>query len=415
MSSNAETFLTILALAYGASKIGGTKPPIVCPDGYHEENGVCVVNDPGPDAIPPGVSIHSPVNGASIVAGTFNVFGTASDNILVQSVKVGIFTTSGSTAIPYKAASGTTNWSASFTLSTPGPFVIKSEATDSAGNKATFETTITITSGPITCPAGQHLENGVCVPDEPTTGQLDEYGILKIYGDSSPAIFLKNPGYSRTQNNTRDQFFFPYPDSGPQASFLPMESTSYQNIDFTADDETGYKVWGGKHTGSGDNNTTRQGRCYGCGINKNGTPHIMKEFPYHPQGSYSLETSKLKYINPSFPKNGSMPTLGDIQHRMIGHKYVIYLKDGKAYMEYYVDTAPFVNGKPQNQWQLMYTCVDDGTWGDVVYTTNQGILFGGIAYWVIRIDDVGAKTGTYGISCRKIDPNTKLKTFTGQW
>ncbi len=82
--------------------------------------------------VPPTISVLAPTNGA-VIAGNFQISGTASDSVGLQSVQVqmdnGIWTT----------AAGTTSWSLNLNSSNflNGPHVISARATDTSGNVST--------------------------------------------------------------------------------------------------------------------------------------------------------------------------------------------------------------------------------------------------------------------------------------
>ena len=105
-------------------------------------NEVAATPRPSPDSTAPSIAISSPANNTVVSSTTVAVTGTASDNVAVQTVEL---STDGTT---WTAASGTTTWSGSVTLHA-GTNVIYARATDTSGNRATVQITVTLqTSGP---------------------------------------------------------------------------------------------------------------------------------------------------------------------------------------------------------------------------------------------------------------------------
>ncbi|MBL9157086.1 MAG: peptidoglycan DD-metalloendopeptidase family protein [Verrucomicrobiales bacterium] len=85
-----------------------------------------------PDTTSPSLSISSPSNGASFSGSTISMSGSASDNVGVSQVQYRV--NSGS----WSAASGTTSWSASVTLS-PGSNTLEARAIDTSGNPSSIQ------------------------------------------------------------------------------------------------------------------------------------------------------------------------------------------------------------------------------------------------------------------------------------
>ncbi len=92
-----------------------------------------------PDIVSPGVSITSPVNGASLTSRTVNLTGTASDNLEVAEVEVSLDNAT------WMKANGTTSWSATLSLS-EGKNTIYVRVTDTSGNIATSTISVTAPS-----------------------------------------------------------------------------------------------------------------------------------------------------------------------------------------------------------------------------------------------------------------------------
>ena len=124
------------------------------------------------DATPPAVAITAPSNGAT-VAGTVNVTGTSSDNVLVSSVAISV---DGGT---YSIATGTANWS--FNLNTlslaNGAHTFQAEAWDTSSNTSTSTVVNVTVNNPIV--------NGCSVPSgsynhtyyvDPVNGSMSNNG-----------------------------------------------------------------------------------------------------------------------------------------------------------------------------------------------------------------------------------------------
>jgi hypothetical protein len=106
------------------------------------------ITDPTPpsytwvvDTTPPTSAITSPISGATVMAATITISGTASDKgTLVQKVEVSM--DGGST---WNSATGTTSWSYGWNVPADGTYTIKSRATDGAGNVEVPGAGITVT------------------------------------------------------------------------------------------------------------------------------------------------------------------------------------------------------------------------------------------------------------------------------
>lgn len=98
-----------------------------------------------PDTTPPTIKITAPANNSLLSSLNVTVNGTATDDTAVALVEV---STDGANWI---AATGTASWTATLTLK-PGPNTIYARATDTAGNKATTQVTVTVqlpSNGPL--------------------------------------------------------------------------------------------------------------------------------------------------------------------------------------------------------------------------------------------------------------------------
>lgn len=231
--------------------------------------------------------------------------------------------------------------------------------------------------------------------DQPT-GDEDKFGVKKIKADVSNGKWFDSPNYKRSSHNTgtRDTF------SMEVGEMLNLESTGYFTVKATKDsEELSIKIFGGNHTGDGDNDETRQGRCYGLGVGFSGRPQIYKEFPHHAEGSKHLDKAVF---------SGQLgQSIGEIRGRNFGLKIISYIKPetpNQVNFECWIDNKGIVNGKPTNDWKLFYTCVDKGDWAGEPYLENQGIKHGGKGIYYVRIDTVTDKTVADFVSVREIKP-----------
>ncbi len=95
------------------------------------------VSEPLADTTAPTISITSPAEDAVLMSATVTIMGTASDDVALETVEVSV------DGLNWLAASGTTSWSASVTL-TEGDSTIRVRATDTSGNVATETVSVTV-------------------------------------------------------------------------------------------------------------------------------------------------------------------------------------------------------------------------------------------------------------------------------
>jgi hypothetical protein len=116
------------------------------------------------DQVPPTSVINSPSNGASLQANqAVTISGTASDASGISRVDVSV-----NGGVSWQTASGTTNWSYSWTPTTSGSFVVRSRAVDNAGNTESAGTppaanaiTVTVSGGSSSNPCPCTVFNGI--------------------------------------------------------------------------------------------------------------------------------------------------------------------------------------------------------------------------------------------------------------
>lgn len=170
------------------------------------------------------------------------------------------------------------------------------------------------------------------------------------------------------------------------------------------------KLLSGGHTGSGDNNTTRQGQCYAVGVNQNGSLHLAKEYPHHPTTPKAYD--KIQYLDNSW-KN-----LGNIKNKFVLMKIIYYpvtRTDGKKgmRMEWWFDKKALSTGKLENDWKQMAFAEDYGDWGSKFgppHLENNGIKYKGkVLGFYVRIDQKQEPVKFSYQGCHEIGENpTKL-------
>jgi len=134
-ASGTESWSASVTLPSGSNTIYAQATDI---NGNHTETSITVTYNP-PDTTLPVISITSPTADQIFTTNAITVNGTASNNVGVVEVKVGV---SG----VYTTASGTESWNAPVTLES-GSNTIYARATDTAGN--TRETSVTVTYNPL--------------------------------------------------------------------------------------------------------------------------------------------------------------------------------------------------------------------------------------------------------------------------
>jgi hypothetical protein len=163
-------------------------------------------------------------------------------------------------------------------------------------------------------------------------------------------------------------------------------------------EEYSFKIHGGTHTGEGDNDTTKQGRCIALGLQQDGKPSFKIEFPHH--NDTPDFSDKVEFFDPNFK------SVGNVKDKWIGIAgfAIVDKTQNKAWYELWVDTSGLVDGKPQNKWRPMYRVENaPGKFVKDLYTENQGIKHGGQGIFYLRIDTVTYKTEVYGFKVYEID------------
>jgi hypothetical protein len=154
------------------------------------------------DSESPVSIISNPLNGATIPANTtITISGTASDNQLVAGVEVSV-----DGGLSWHIASGTTNWSYSWTVSASGIYTIKCRGFDDSGNMEgeTASNVVSITvsgSAPVNFPLSLFAPGSAPATVDANDGQSIELG-MKFQSAEAGFItgirFYKGPGNTGT-------------------------------------------------------------------------------------------------------------------------------------------------------------------------------------------------------------------------
>lgn len=175
----------------------------------------------------------------------------------------------------------------------------------------------------------------------------------------------------------------------------------------TADDQFDMKRCGGQHSGNGEGNKEKQGRCYPVGLmvkpGKSTTGYFAKEYPHHSDTPKHIE--QIKYE--------SFKEIPDVNGKTIGIQTIGWITGKKTYkMVCYIDKSVMDRNvdelvEPPNKWEKFFEVEDDGSFEGDPYLTNQGIEFGGGSMFMYgRLDHVTIDKHD------KDNPTTKVK-FAG--
>jgi hypothetical protein len=213
--------------------------------------------------------------------------------------------------------------------------------------------------------------------------KVDAQGVVMIYAPKAGGqVITANDTYQKESEHDGQSRTSLYSKSEYIAG--SGELTEYFVMDLGKDSEQNApKLLSGGHTGSGDSDTTRQGRCYAVGINQNGTLHLAKEYPKHPDTPKFYD--KIKYVDPNWRG------LGQIANKSVGMKIIYYPieKDGKKgmHLEWWFDVKHLDTGKLENDWKQCAYADDFGDWEGEPYFENNGVVFNGkVLGFYIRID-----------------------------
>src|SRR5450432_4795477 len=187
------------------------------------------------DLTPPASIITAPANASSSPVGvTITITGTASD---VGGVVAGVeVSTDGGTT--WQVATGTNNWTFSWSPGLEGPYTIKSRAFDDSGNMEDGTVTsgpnvINITITPAICPC--HIFNAQ-VPADATNndGQPIEVGVKFR---SSEAGYITGIRFYKSTGNTGTHIGELYATDGTRlasATFTGETATGWQTVSFSS-------------------------------------------------------------------------------------------------------------------------------------------------------------------------------------
>jgi hypothetical protein len=217
--------------------------------------------------------------------------------------------------------------------------------------------------------------------------KVDAQGIVMIYApkQGGQVVTAKETNQKESKHNTgtRSSLYSNKPYSANNG-----ELTEYFIMDLSDDGEQNApKLLSGGHTGSGNNNETKQGQCYAVGVNQNGTLHLAKEYPHHPTTPKAYD--KIQYLNPNWKNLG-----GNIRNKLVGMKIIYFpvTKNGKTgmHIEWWFDKKGLQTGKVENDWVQMAFTEDFGDWGSKFgppHLENMGVKYNGkILGFYIRID-----------------------------
>lgn len=219
-----------------------------------------------------------------------------------------------------------------------------------------------------------------------TTGKLDAQGVRMIYAPKAggQVVIATETNQKESSHNTGSRTSL-YSNKPYSANCGELTEGFIMNLSDNGE-QNAPKLLSGGHTGSGDNDETRQGQCYAVGVNQNGTLHLAKEYPHHPTTPKAYD--KIQYLDPNWK------SLGDIKNKKVFMK-IIYFPVEKAgkqgmHMEWWFDKKALETGKLENDWQQMAFAEDFGDWGAKFgppHMINNGVKYNGkILGFYIRID-----------------------------
>lgn len=220
-------------------------------------------------------------------------------------------------------------------------------------------------------------------PSIPSGAKVDAQGIVMIYAakEGGQVVTAATTNQKESDHNTgsRTSLYSNSPYSATSG-----ELTEYFSMDLgDSGEQNAPKLLSGGHTGSGDNDETRQGCCYAVGVNENGTLHLAKEWPHHPVTPKAYD--KINYVDQAWKNLG-----GSIKNKLVGMKIIYYPADGGTKMEWWFDKKGLETGKVENDWKQMAWAHDKGDWGDKfgpALVENQGVKYKGkVMGFYIRID-----------------------------
>jgi len=320
------------------------------------------------DTTKPKVAITSPTDGSTVLTGTMQVKGTASDNSGgsgVQKVEVRLDTHSYKVATP-KATGDWSTWSISFSVTTTGEHTFSAKVTDKAGNQAWHPVDITASSTSSGSSSTDKFGVKILYP----TKSGGEQWFLDMNDPKSDPRF--DPGASLTKNSdgswkikssqvrmnvhTSDGYDPDDIDTYNQKTLATqgymqtskdwrnVEVTGYVKFNSASSDNLSWYTRGGKHYDEDCEGTAYKGRLFYY----SGETGFAKE-QWH-SGGYAFSSSK--------------DVTSSIMDRWIGFKFIVYntVQNGKtvAVLESWLNDA----GDKTSSWKKVVSRVDSGGWGD---------------------------------------------------
>lgn len=319
------------------------------------------------DTAKPKVTITKPSNGATLLVGTIQVTGTASDNSGgsgVGRVDVRLDTHSYKLATP-KASGDWSTWSISFSEKDTGTHKFSAKVTDKAGNKAWYSVSITVSSvsgGSTSDKFGVKIvyptkTNGeqwfMNMADADSDSRLDVGNSITKNSDGSWKIksskvrmnVLTSAGYDPNDIDTYNQKTLAtegYMQSSKD--WKNVEITGYVKFNSASSNNLSWYTRGGRHYDEDCEGTAYKGRLFYY----SGETGFAKE-QWH-SGGYAFSSGK--------------DVTSSIMDRWIGFKFVTYntWQDGKkvVVLENWLNDE----GDKTSSWKKVVSRVDSGGWGD---------------------------------------------------
>ena len=178
-------------------------------------------------------------------------------------------------------------------------------------------------------------------------GIIDSNGIKWMESSGQQGVI------AQTRNQATDDRWSGNVDDVNQYGYQAVIYLTIPNI--SSDGHIGLKHWGPNHSGSCGHSEGGDCCCwYDCGLRENGDVYQEIERP-HPN-------------NDGWNKGKVLQNIGrGLGGQTTGVQWLVYPKNvggdadnGGIRLKMWVDTAPFVNGKPANQWRLAYDTTDTG-------------------------------------------------------
>jgi hypothetical protein len=230
-------------------------------------------------------------------------------------------------------------------------------------------------------------------PVEPPTqppidpnAKVDAQGVVMIYAPKAGGqiVIAKETNEKQSEHNTGKRSSL-YSNKPYSANSGELTVGFRMNLSDNGE-QCAPKLLSGGHTGSGDNDETRQGQCYAVGLNQNGSLHLAKEYPYHPKTPKAYD--QIKYLNPNWK------SLGSVKDKKVWMKIIYFpvIKDGKTgmHIEWWFDKKGFETQKLENDFQQMAYAEDFGDWGSKFgppILENSGVKYKGkILGFYCRVD-----------------------------